>query len=474
MVNTTEALPRIIQGGMGVGVSNWRLARAVSQNGQLGVISGTCIDSVLIRRLQDGDPGGHLRRAMAEFPFQHAAAVTLRKYFMPDERPAGTPYRLLPMWRRNVSIAREQLTMLASFVEVFLAKEGHDGEIGINLLTKVQLPNLATLYGAMLAGVDYVIMGAGIPREIPGALDAFAEGARATMKFEMEGLARGESETLEFDPAVHWQGTAPSLRRPAFLPVVAANSLATMLLRKANGRIDGFVVEGPTAGGHNAPPRGQAELNERGEPIYGQRDIVDLAAMRQLEVPFWLAGGMGTSDRLEAALEAGAAGIQVGTLFAYAEESGLDSALKHRVLEQVRAGAVNVKTDPIASPTGFPFKVVELAATNADDLMYEARTRICDLGYLRIAYRRTDGTIGYRCASEPIDAFVAKGGTATEALGRKCLCNGLMANIGHAQMRSDGPERPLLTSGDDLRHMAGFTNGRLQYSTRDVIDYLLR
>jgi NAD(P)H-dependent flavin oxidoreductase YrpB (nitropropane dioxygenase family) len=60
--------PMIIQGGMGVAISNWRLARTVSQLGQLGVVSGTGIDTVMVRRLQDGDPGGHVRRAAAHFP----------------------------------------------------------------------------------------------------------------------------------------------------------------------------------------------------------------------------------------------------------------------------------------------------------------------------------------------------------------------------------------------------------------------
>jgi NAD(P)H-dependent flavin oxidoreductase YrpB (nitropropane dioxygenase family) len=41
--------PLIIQGGMGVGVSNWTLARAVSLRGQLGVVSGTGIDALFVR-----------------------------------------------------------------------------------------------------------------------------------------------------------------------------------------------------------------------------------------------------------------------------------------------------------------------------------------------------------------------------------------------------------------------------------------
>jgi len=45
------AFPKIIQGGMGVAISNWKLARAVSRLGQLGVVSGTGIETILARRL---------------------------------------------------------------------------------------------------------------------------------------------------------------------------------------------------------------------------------------------------------------------------------------------------------------------------------------------------------------------------------------------------------------------------------------
>jgi NAD(P)H-dependent flavin oxidoreductase YrpB (nitropropane dioxygenase family) len=62
--------PVIIQGGMGVGVSGWRLAQAVAATGQLGVVSGVALDAVLARRLQRGDPDGQVRRALACFPAQ--------------------------------------------------------------------------------------------------------------------------------------------------------------------------------------------------------------------------------------------------------------------------------------------------------------------------------------------------------------------------------------------------------------------
>src|ERR1039458_1679832 len=65
--------PKIIQGGMGVGVSNWRLANAVSRLGQLGVVSGTALDSLFVRRLADGDEGGYMRRGLEAFPFPDMA-----------------------------------------------------------------------------------------------------------------------------------------------------------------------------------------------------------------------------------------------------------------------------------------------------------------------------------------------------------------------------------------------------------------
>lgn len=466
-------LPTIIQGGMGVGVSNWRLARSVSRAGQLGVVSGTVIDTLMVRRLQDGDPDGDTRRAIASFPDEEVAHAILARYFNEGGRKPGDGYKLLPMYKQRPTVARQQVTMLAAYVEVFLAKEGHDGPVGINLLTKVQLPNLASLYGAILAGVDYVIMGAGIPREIPGVLDALAKHETATMRFDVEGLASTEAEWLTFEPALHVsaQVLERTLQRPAFLAVISANSLAMTLARKANGRVDGFVVEGPRAGGHNAPPRGTMQLNEQGEPMYGDRDAVDLAKLAELGLPFWVAGGSGSPEALAEALAAGATGIQVGTLFAFCAQSGVEPSLKRNALAEIAAGTARVHTDPRASATGYPFKLLQLEHTEQQN---DSRKRICDLGYLRTAYRGEDGRIGYRCAAEPVDQYVAKGGKIEDTVGRRCLCNALVADVGHAQQRKDEPvEQPLLTSGDDLDAVRRILAGREGYTAEEVLDYLL-
>jgi nitronate monooxygenase len=471
--------PKIIQGGMGVGVSNWRLAQAVSKLGQLGVVSGTALDSVFVRRLADGDHGGHMHRALDAFPFQEMAKRIWQEYFVSGGKSAGTPYKALPMHQKRDSRKLVELCMVSNFVEVFLAREGHDHPVGINFLEKVQMPHLASIYGAMLAGVGYVLMGAGIPLHIPGVLDAYAAHQQAEYRLAVTGAAQAQFAQMDtlmrLNPADYAEGPLPRLDRPRFLAIVSSNTLAATMLRRANGRVDGFVVESPTAGGHNAPPRGKLQLNTAGEPIYGERDRVNIEDLRALGVPFWLAGGYGSPDKLREALDQGAAGVQVGTAFAFSSESGMRPDLKTRLIQQAIAGTGEVFTDPLASPTGFPFKVAQLAGTTSEPDVYEARMRTCDLGYLREPYAMGEGEIGYRCSAEPVETYVAKGGSVDETVGRKCLCNTLMANIGHAQTRRDGSDEPaLITVGDDLNTIAQFiAPGRESYSAQDVVERLL-
>lgn len=469
--------PKIIQGGMGVGVSNWRLAQAVSKLGQLGVVSGTALDQVFVRRLADGDKDGNMRRGLDAFPFPEMARRLWQEYFVPGGKSPEAPYPTTPMHQRVEPRKLIELCMVANFVEVFLAREGHKNPVGINFLEKVQLPHLSSIYGAMLAGVGYVLMGAGIPLHIPGVLDAFAAQHSSEYKLAVTGAVQGQGEDtmMHFDPAAYAEEPLPNVSRPNFLAIVSSNTLATTMLRRASGKVNGFVIEGATAGGHNAPPRGKLQLNAAGEPVYGERDRVNLAELRELGVPFWLAGGYGNAERLRDALEQGAAGIQVGTAFAFSEESGMRPDLKQELLSQAVAGVGEVFTDPLASPTGFPFKVAQLEGTSSALNVYQERKRVCDLGYLREPYAAPEGKIGYRCAAEPVQNYLSKGGKIEETVGRKCLCNALLANIGHAQNRKDKVVEPaLVTVGDDLNTIANFlAPGRSTYSAADVVKSLL-
>jgi len=469
-------LPPIIQGGMGIGVSNWRLARAVAAAGQLGVVSGTALNTLLIRRLQEGDAGGEMRAALAQCPLRIAAQRIETRYFLPGGKASTQKYRLAPLFTAESPADLVELTIVANFVEVHLAKRGHAGVVGLNLLEKVQLPTLPSLFGAMLADVDCVLMGAGIPRAIPGVLDGLAAWQPVELDLAVAEAKPGEKHPCRFDPRAFFaDDTRPPLRRPAFLAIVSSSTLATTLARKASGRVDGFVVEGLSAGGHNAPPRGGTTLSARGEPVYGPRDEADLAAIRALGRPFWVAGSCAFPEKLRAARDAGAAGVQIGTAFAFCEESGIEPNVKRFVLEQSAAGTSALFTDPQASPTGMPFKVVDVAGSVSRADVYEQRTRVCDLGYLRQPYRKPDGSLGYRCPAEPVDDYVRKGGNAADAAGRKCLCNGLFAAVGLGQALPEGKVEPaIVTAGADVAELARFLPvGSFSYRAVDVLNFVL-
>ncbi len=466
-------LPVIIQGGMGAGVSNWRLARAVSSAGQLGVVSGVALDTILARRLQEGDLGGHIRLALNHFPVSDMAERIWRKYYIEGGKDTDAPYRSLPMHSADTNVETTELTIVANFVEVWLARFGHQNPVGINYLEKVQLPLLPSIYGAMLGGVSYVLVGAGIPIKVPGVLDAFVHHEPASYPFHVVG---GRDQAfLRFDPQEHVPNNMAPLPRPKFLAIVASNLLAATMLRRADGQVDGFVVEGPAAGGHNAPPRGKLQLDAVGEAIYGVRDQVDLRKLRDLGLPFWLAGGYGTAAGLREALAAGATGVQVGTAFAFCDESGLCEEYKRSLLNSVLEGKARVVTDLLASPTTFPFKVAQLPGTVSDPETYNSRRRICDLGYLREAYQRDDGSIDYRCAAEPVSTYMAKRGKELETRGRKCLCNSLLANVGLGQVRADAyVEQGLVTAGNCLLDIGEYVSSDSScYSAADVIARLL-
>jgi len=466
----------IIQGGMSVAVSNWRLAQTVSRLGHLGVIGGTALDMVTARRLEDGDPDGDMRRAFDAFPFRAMAERVWNTYYVSGGKAPDAPYARVPIHGRECPRPLAELCLVANFAEVFLAREGHTNPVGINYLEKIQTPHLISIYGAMLAGVSYVLMGAGIPLKIPGVLDAFVNHEPASYPLYVVGAQDGDDTTMRFTPREFMEHDLPPLERPRFLPIIASNTLAVTMLKKANGKVDGFIIEGPTAGGHNAPPRGKGPLSESGEPVYGERDRVDLDKMREPGVPFWLAGGYGTPDVLQQALDAGAAGIQVGTAFAYCVESGLRDDYKQAVLAKVARGEACVFTDPVASPSGFPFKVVQLEGTISEEAVYLARPRICDLGYLREAYRTPDGEIDFRCPSEPVSVYLSKGGKTETTAGRKCICNALIATAGGPQTRSQGRllEAGIITSGDDLTGIGRFMHpGSTAYTAADVIRTLL-
>ena len=264
-------------------------------------------------------------------------------------------------------------------------------------------------------------------------------------------------------------------------------------------------------------------------------------------MPFWLAGSYAKPEMYSEVRALGGAGVQAGTLFALSEESGMSDHTKQRVLSDLSKQDLQVFTDPVrvsvgsppsrrppsppsctfplpplsigqgpyrscgpalcphrpparnplmriscwhvalrqvASPTGFPFKVLELKGTLSDKDLYDSRPRVCNLGYLRTGYLKENGEVGYRCAAEPVKDWVRKGGEVEATLGRKCLCNALMSDAGVPQIspfKKEGEderylEEILVTMGDDVNSAKQFMkqdeNGRWGYSAVEICNYI--
>ncbi|MFZ1288148.1 MAG: nitronate monooxygenase, partial [Candidatus Phosphoribacter sp.] len=243
-------------------------------------------------------------------------------------------------------------------------------------------------------------------------------------------------------------------------------------------RPDGFVIEGAAAGGHNAPPRGPRRVDEIGQPLYDERDVVQLEEIFSLGLPVWLAGGYGTPAKVREALAAGAAGVQVGTLFAYCDESGFDADIKADMRARAMSGDLDVRADWRVSPTGFPFRVADIPGTLTDVTVRDARTPVCDLGVLRTPYLKPDGVVDFRCPAEPVAAYLRKGGREANIEGRVCLCNALLASAGFPQRRPSGAvEAPLVTTGADLEHvvelLTASTGPTPGYSAAQAVAHLL-
>ncbi|MCX5786792.1 MAG: nitronate monooxygenase [Elusimicrobia bacterium] len=462
--------PVIISGGMGVHISCWQMARIASMMGVLGVVSGTALEIVYPRLLQNGDPGGHIRKAFDELARRQPALAeplgrVIEKYYIKGGKPADKPFKAVPFaklariegpagldsfWESSREL--QVLTIAANFTEVWLAKEGHNGPVGINFLRKVERPLPYALYGAILAGADYVLVGAGSPPELPGMIESLCRHQPASLPLKVQGTRSDRGEFfVTLRPETIGCGGA-ELKRPKFLAIVASFGLAQSLASNAKTRPYGFVVEGPQAGGHNAPPA-RMQFDDRGQQIleYTEHDRADIGAIAGLGLPFWLAGSYATPERLREALGKGAAGVQIGTAAALSGQSGMEPELRKRALQMAVRNELVVK-DTMVSPTGFPFKVAQIPGTISDKAVYSSRKRVCDICLLQTNYVTPEGGLGYRCPAELVSDFTAKGGRAQNTVGRACLCNGLLAAAGLAQIRADGyVEPPIVTLGDDFQ-----------------------
>ncbi len=501
---------KLIQGGMGVYVSNWRLAKAVAMEKPgitAGTVSGTGLDWVYVRLLQLGDPGGHVRRAFKAFDDTFLTGIgkkILDRYFIkggkaPASHFKNPPQQLLRAMdgsdviplpshpEEPVPLALDhdtiELLIATGFAEVWLAKEGHTGKLFINFLKKVELPLVYTMYGAMLADVDGVIIGAGNPDGLPAICSQLVNHEKVRIDIQVLYREPGEDFYVLFDPQQVADGkfTHKPLHRPAILAIASLQGLVQILAESLSEPPDGFIIEHHTAGGHNAGPQGPMKLDELGQPIYSGLDEPDLPAIQQFGLPFWLAGGYGSYEKIQKALSYGATGVQVGSVFALAEESGMKSAYRTAILNEIKKGTDDealVRTT-LFSPTGFPFKVAQLDGTLADDAVYQSRTRLCDIGLLQqrgLSKPDENGKrrLFHRCSAAPLDSFIKKRGLPHNTESRRCLCNGLMSTVGLGQVKNQVEEPAIVTLGNHLDSIRRLSHqGQYPYWVRDVVQDLL-
>lgn len=492
-------LPLVLGGGMGIGVSSPALVRAVSNyqlpgRGRglcLGVASGTAASNVLACRLQLGD--NTIRRA---FDALAELAPTLEDdldelhdhYFIPGGKPPSKPYLPVRPFDLKPPRALRVMEIAANFTLVWECKQGHDSPVGINYLQKVELCQVPALYGALLAGAEYVCVGAGNPSAIPGYLRRLA--CHEPVE-QLVHIARASTpRSLVFEPGDFVGAALPELPLPRFIAIVSTFEQAEHLANDEATRPFGFVFEGSAAGGHNAPPAGyQRYLGE--PPKWGPKDELELERLATLRQPFWLAGHQGNPAALRRALEVGAAGVQVGTTLAFSSESGMAAPLRKQVLEKIWRKELEVTTEPLMSPAGFPFKVAQLPGTlSAPEVRCEREQHArCDLGHLatpvetKRLVQRQDGTVQevvevhMLCPAEPLNTFMHKGGVPLRRKGSICLCNGLMSTAGYAAVRSNGyVEPPVVTIGDrsfaDIQEIQRRSRS-ITYSAAAALEYTL-
>ena len=274
-----ELLP-IVQGGMGVGVSAHRLASAVARENALGTI----------------------------------ASVDLRHHH-PDLMAQCKDVR-----DRTVL---DRLNLIALDREIRLAREQSEGRgaIAVNVMKAVD-QHAALVRQSCESGADAIVMGAGLPLDLPDMCADFPEVALIPI------LSDG-------------RGVAIVVRR---------------WLRK-NRMPDAIVIEHPRyAGGH----LGATRIEDLNDPRFDFDRVIDevMLAFREHQIegekiPLIAAGGINSPAKLREVLALGYSAVQVGTAFAVTDEGDA-----HPNFKKVLAGAQPSDIVEFISVAGLPARAV--------------------------------------------------------------------------------------------------------------------
>jgi nitronate monooxygenase len=252
-----ELLP-IIQGGMGVGVSAHKLAGHVAKEGAIGTI----------------------------------ASIDLRVHH-PDlmERTKRVKDRVIIDEANYEALDRE----------IKKAREiaGPDGFIAVNVMKAVdRFPELVKQ--ACESGANAIIMGAGLPFELPELTKDYPDVALIPILSE----ERGVRAVLK-----RWM-------RKGVLP-------------------DAIVLEHPRyAGGHLGAPKPEDITNEKFDFKRVLAEIPKVFESLKIEpIPLIPAGGVNSFDKIKELFSWGASAVQIGTPFAVTEEGDAHPTFKKVLLE---------------------------------------------------------------------------------------------------------------------------------------------
>jgi len=323
----------IVQGGMGVGVSLAPLACAVAVAGGLGVLSSAALDRLVSKRT-----------------------------------------------------GKKTGTYDAVYEEVSLAKAA-GGFAGINIMVALQRDYEASVRGAIDAGADAIISGAGLPLALP---------------------------------AIQKPGDT------ALVPIVSSARALDIICRRwerQGQRPDAVVLEGPLAGGHLGFRMDQVDLPEN--TLEALLPSVKEYARAHGDFPVIVAGGIYTHGDIVRFIALGADGVQMGTRFLATEESSATPAYKQAVVEATREDIL-VADDP-GSPCGLPFRVLRKSPMYLSALA-RRRPPKCDKGYVLLRDEKGNFT---KCPAKESNEHYF------------CICNGLLSSAGY----NPGKEEPIYTVG---------------------------
>ncbi len=273
-----KALLPIVQGGMGVGVSAHRLAGTVAASGAMGTI----------------------------------ASIDLRHHH-PDLMARGE--------KDKSALDRANLIALDREIRAALKLAGGNGLIAVNVM-KAVTEHAALVRQACESGAQAIVMGAGLPLDLPDLAEDFPDVALIPILSDARGV----------------------------------NLVLKKWMRK-NRLPDAVVIEHPRyAGGHLGAPKPE----EIGDPRFDFPSVIEevLQSFKTLgiereRIPLIPAGGTNTHEKIRELLALGASAVQIGTPFAVTAEGDA-----HPNFKKVLAEAHPEQIVTFMSVAGLPARAV--------------------------------------------------------------------------------------------------------------------